>query len=69
MRDLTDEAKLVVKYESLLNEVVPKNDIKKHNERSRKLKELRGLIKNHDLTKLAESKKNIQSQINKLEAD
>jgi hypothetical protein len=66
LRDLRDEASLINKLEALENGEVPKDE-KKKVERNRKIKDLQGQIKNHDLTKLTAAKKRIKAEIEKVQ--
>jgi len=65
-RDLTEEAKLIEKYEALMRGEEPKTE-KAKIERNQQITELRKQIKEHDLTKLASAKNRIQAEIKKIE--
>lgn len=68
LRDLKTQAKLINKLESLQNGEEPKSE-KNKIERNKEIAALKKEIKEHDLTKLAQSKKSIQSQIDKVQDD
>ena len=64
--DLRNEAKLISKYEKLESGIEPTTE-KKKVEKNKELADLRKQIKEHDLTKLSNVKKQIESQIEKVQ--
>ena len=64
--ELKQEAKLLQEYEKLESGIEPSSE-KKKIQKNQKLAELREKIKEHDLTKLSDYKKNIRSQIEKVQ--
>lgn len=66
VKDLRDEAELINRLEKLENGEVPKNE-KSKVKRNQKIEELRKQIKEHDETKLAAHKANLERQRKKLE--
>lgn len=66
LRDLRTEAKYVNELEALEKEEEPKSERKKI-ERNQKIADLKKKIKDHDLSRLADYKKRVQADIEKIE--
>lgn len=68
LRDLKQEAELINKYEKLQNGEEPKSE-KSKQKRNQEIEQLRGQIKEHDLTKLSNYKSKVTSEIAKVQKD